>query len=486
MQVTVGVSGTGGGFERFCRGETEISNASRPIKDEEATICKDAGIDYVEFQVANDALTVVVNKDNDWVDCLTTDQLKKIWEPGSKVNSWKDVDPCFPDEPIKLYGPGTDSGTFDYFTDEINGEEGASRSDYAASEDDNTTVTGVAGEKGGLGYFGFSYFEENQDTLKALEIDGGDGCVAPSVESRAGRHVQAAVPPALHLRQEGGAHAAGGGGVPALHPRKREVDRGGVAVRAADRRAAGQGQGRPRRRHRGVVGVGRPDGGAEPGSAPSAGGIGEDVVKGAPLPVRADLGRDDGRDRHRALRARRSSSSSEVSIADFLTGKSGRHCSALAASASSRWSAGTLLVTVIASVVAMPLGLGAAIYLSEYASPRTRGFLKPALEILAGIPTIVFGYFALTFMTPLLRDIGIPVDIFNTLSAALVMGVMLLPTVASLSEDAMARCRATCATAPMRSARRRCRSRRASSFQPPSRASSPRSCSRSRGQSARR
>jgi phosphate transport system substrate-binding protein len=181
VQITVGVSGTGGGFERFCRGETDLSNASRPIKDEEATACKDAGIEYVEFQVANDALTVVVNKDNDWVDCLTTAQLKQIWEPRSKVNSWKDLDPSFPDEPIKLFGPGTDSGTFDYFTGEINGEEGASRSDYAASEDDNTTVTGVAGEKGGLGYFGFSYFEENQDTLKALEIDGGDGCVDPSV-----------------------------------------------------------------------------------------------------------------------------------------------------------------------------------------------------------------------------------------------------------------------------------------------------------------
>jgi len=181
VQVTVGVSGTGGGFERFCRGETDLSNASRAIKEEEIAACEQEGIEYVEFQVANDALTVVVNKDNDWVDCLTTAQLKQIWEPSSKVSSWKDLDPSFPDEPIKLFGPGTDSGTFDYFTGEINGEEGASRSDYAASEDDNTTVTGVAGEKGGLGYFGFSYFEENQDTLKELEIDGGDGCVAPSV-----------------------------------------------------------------------------------------------------------------------------------------------------------------------------------------------------------------------------------------------------------------------------------------------------------------
>ncbi|HEX4930167.1 MAG TPA: PstS family phosphate ABC transporter substrate-binding protein [Gaiellaceae bacterium] len=183
VQITVGVSGTGGGFERFCRGETDISNASRPIKDEEAAACKTKGVDYVEFQVANDALTVVVNKDNDWTTCLTVEQLAKIWGTDSEVSNWSQVDPSFPDQSLKLFGPGTDSGTFDYFTGEINGEEGASRSDYNASEDDNTTVTGVSGEKGGLGYFGFSYFEENQDKLSAVEIDGGDGCVAPSVET---------------------------------------------------------------------------------------------------------------------------------------------------------------------------------------------------------------------------------------------------------------------------------------------------------------
>src|ERR671914_174413 len=185
VRITVGISGTGGGFERFCRGETDLSNASRPIKEDETEqgLCEQNGVEYVEFQVANDALTVVVNKDNDWATCLTVDQLKKMWEPGSTVKSWKDVDPSFPDQELRLFGAGTDSGTFDYFTGEIVGEEGASRSDYAASEDDNTTVTGVSGEKGGLGYFGFSYFEENQGVLKALEIDGGDGCVAPSVET---------------------------------------------------------------------------------------------------------------------------------------------------------------------------------------------------------------------------------------------------------------------------------------------------------------
>ena len=180
VRVTVGVSGTGGGFERFCRGETDLSDASRPIKDEEAQACKAKGIDYWEFQVANDAVTVVANTQNDWVDCVTTAQLKTIWDQGSQVKSWNQVDPKFPNEPLKLYGPGTDSGTFDYFTGEINGDEGRSRSDYAASEDDNVLVQGVAGDKGALGYFGFSYFEQNQDKLKALAIDGGSGCVEPS------------------------------------------------------------------------------------------------------------------------------------------------------------------------------------------------------------------------------------------------------------------------------------------------------------------
>lgn len=183
VQITVGVSGTGGGFERFCAGETDLSNASRAIEDDEKAACAAKGIEYVEFQVANDALTVVVNPDNDWVDCLTVAQLKTIWDTGSKVKSWSDVDPSFPDVPMKLYGAGTDSGTFDYFTGAINGEEGRSRSDYSATEDDNVTVQGVSGDRGALGYFGLSYYEQNKGTLKALEIDGGDGCVAPSVET---------------------------------------------------------------------------------------------------------------------------------------------------------------------------------------------------------------------------------------------------------------------------------------------------------------
>jgi phosphate transport system substrate-binding protein len=182
-RVTVGTSGTGGGFEKFCKSETDVNNASRPIKDEELAICEANGVETTELQVAVDAITVVVNKDNDFATCLTTEQLKKIWEPDSKVTNWNQVDASFPDLGIKLYGPGTDSGTFDYFTDEINGEEGASRTDYNPSEDDNIIVQGVEGDKGSLGYFGFTYYEENADKLSVVQIDSGDGCVAPSVET---------------------------------------------------------------------------------------------------------------------------------------------------------------------------------------------------------------------------------------------------------------------------------------------------------------
>jgi phosphate transport system substrate-binding protein len=183
VRVSVGVSGTGGGFERFCRGETDLSNASRKIKDEEKQLCANNQISFFAIQVANDGISLVANKDNTWAECLTVDQLRKIWEPKSKVKSWKDVDPSFPDEKLSLFGPGTDSGTFDYFTDAIVGEEGSSRSDYTQSEDDNVSVQGVAGAKGALGYFGLSYFIENVSRLKALAVDGGDGCVKPTLET---------------------------------------------------------------------------------------------------------------------------------------------------------------------------------------------------------------------------------------------------------------------------------------------------------------
>jgi phosphate transport system substrate-binding protein len=183
VRVTVGVSGSGGGFKRFCAGETDISNASRPIKEVEIERCAQAGVDFIELPVAWDGLSVVVNHGNRFVTCLTVEQLKRIWAPGSSVASWRDLRPDWPAEEIRLYGPGTDSGTFDYFTEVINGESGASRPDYQASEDDNILVQGVAGDEFALGYFGYAYYAENTDRLKVVQVDGGQGCVAPSRET---------------------------------------------------------------------------------------------------------------------------------------------------------------------------------------------------------------------------------------------------------------------------------------------------------------
>jgi phosphate transport system substrate-binding protein len=180
VQITVGISGTGGGFQRFCNGEIDLADASRAIKASEIQACQRNNIKWVAFTVANDGITLVVNKQNTWANCLTIAQLKKIWEPGSKVDNWNEVDQSFPNQKLKLFGAGTDSGTFDFFTEAIMGKARASRSDYAATENDNVTVEGVAGEKGALGYFGLSYFEENRSKLRAVKVDGGRGCVSPN------------------------------------------------------------------------------------------------------------------------------------------------------------------------------------------------------------------------------------------------------------------------------------------------------------------
>jgi phosphate transport system substrate-binding protein len=180
VRVTIGFSGTGGGFERFCNGETDVSGASRPIDEEETAACEAAGIGFTEVPVAWDGLSVIVNPQNDFVECLTTAELRRMWAPNSTVRTWRDVRPAWPAEAIRLYGPGTDSGTFDYFTETINGETGASRPDYQASEDDNLLVQGVAGDRYALGYFGYAYYTENQGSLKLVAVDGGAGCVLPS------------------------------------------------------------------------------------------------------------------------------------------------------------------------------------------------------------------------------------------------------------------------------------------------------------------
>lgn len=180
VRVTVGISGTGGGFRRFCAGEIDIADASRPVKDSEREECAAAGIEFSEIPIAWDGLSVIVSPENDWATCMTVEELRRIWEPGSTVATWADVRAGFPAEPITLYGPGTSSGTFDYFTEAIVGEGGASRADYQASEDDNVLVQGVSGDSHSLGYFGYAYYSENQDRLNVVQIDSGNGCVGPS------------------------------------------------------------------------------------------------------------------------------------------------------------------------------------------------------------------------------------------------------------------------------------------------------------------
>jgi phosphate transport system substrate-binding protein len=183
VQISVDISGTGGGFKRFCAGETDLSNASRPIKDEERTLCSQNGVEWYQFEVAYDGITVVTNKENTWVTCMTTDQLKQLWQKDNPANTWADLNPEYPADAINLYGPGTDSGTFDFFVETILGDADI-REDFTPSEDDNVLVEGVAGDVNALGYFGLAYYEANMDTLNAVAIDNGDGnCVTPSPET---------------------------------------------------------------------------------------------------------------------------------------------------------------------------------------------------------------------------------------------------------------------------------------------------------------
>jgi phosphate transport system substrate-binding protein len=185
VKVPVGTSGTGGGFKKFCAGDTDISNASRPIKKAEEEDCKKNSVEFIEIPVAVDGLTVVVNKENTWAKCLTVAELKTMWSPDAqgKVTNWNQVRPAFPDAKLALFGPGADSGTFDYFTEAINGKSKVSRTDFQPSEDDNIIVKGVQGDKNALGFFGVAYYEENAATISAVEIDGGAGCVAPTAEN---------------------------------------------------------------------------------------------------------------------------------------------------------------------------------------------------------------------------------------------------------------------------------------------------------------
>ena len=183
VQIPVGISGTGGGFKKFTAGETIVSDASRPIKDSERELAVENGITFIELTVAYDGLSVLVNPGNDWATCMTTDQLNEIWMPDSNVTNWNQIDPRYPDLEIVLYGPDADSGTFDYFTEEINGDTGVIRHDFFPAVDDNVLVQGIAGDRGALGYFGYAYYAANTDKLKLVGVDPGDGCVEPSEET---------------------------------------------------------------------------------------------------------------------------------------------------------------------------------------------------------------------------------------------------------------------------------------------------------------
>jgi phosphate transport system substrate-binding protein len=203
VRVTIGFSGTGGGFKRFCAGETQISNASRHITDAERDLCAQNGIEFLELPVAIDGLAVVVNPQNTFVECLTVDELRRIWLPGSRIATWSQVRDGWPNEPLKLYGPGTNSGTFDYFTEVIGGQSGASRGDYTASEDDNVLVQGVIGDRNALGYFGYAYYVENRERMKVLGVDDGQGCVVPTQATvRAGEYTPLSRPLFIYVTRQ--------------------------------------------------------------------------------------------------------------------------------------------------------------------------------------------------------------------------------------------------------------------------------------------
>ena len=438
VKISVGTSGTGGGFEKFCAGETDISNASRSIKDdEEVPLCKKEGITYKEVQVANDGIAIATNTSLK-VDCLTVDELKKLWNKGSKVKSLSELNPEHPDTQLSLFGPGTDSGTFDFFTDEINGEEGASRDDYQPSEDDNVLVQGVSGDKGGLGYFGFSYYEQNKDKLNLVGVDAGVRLRQARQRRHPERQVQATLPSAVHVSEREGPQAARDQGVHGLRDRELRRDRGGRSDRPDGLRTDRQGQDGAR-----VAGLEAGTAAARATSGAPALGVarrrwGEEVIKGllvlaAFISVLTTVGIVI------SLLGETIVFFGEIGVADYIFG--------------TEWSpffkpgsfgvvpliSGTFLITGIALIVAIPLGLGSALYLSEYAKPRTRRTIKPVLELLAGVPTIVFGYFALTFFTPeILRGLfNADVSIFNALAGGIVIGFMIVPTIASVSEDAM-------------------------------------------------
>ena len=405
VKITVGTAGTGGGFEKFCAGETDISNASRPIKDdEEVPVCKKNGVVYDEVQVANDGIAVVTNTALK-VDCLTTAQLKQLWNKGSKVKSLSEIDPKLPDTELELFGPGTDSGTFDFFTDQINGEEGVSRDDYQPSEDDNILVQGVEGSDGGLGYFGFSYYEQNQDKLNLVGVDGGDGCVKPSTEAiQDGSYTPLSRPLFMYPSEKAlkrpevkafmdyvianyDSIATTSQIVP-MTDRSGRRGQEGARDGGVERRPDGSRQHhRSRRARRPHVG-----GGAPP--------LWRGRDQGHPDPRHLALDPHHHGDRDRAARADDRVLRRRRRLGVPLGQQVDAALRAAAATAFARW--WWARSSPRASRCSWPPRSGSAPR-STSASTRARACERPSSpssRSLAGVPTIVFGYFALTFFTP--------------------------------------------------------------------------------------
>ncbi|MDZ7829391.1 MAG: phosphate ABC transporter permease subunit PstC [Halofilum sp. (in: g-proteobacteria)] len=504
-RMTVGVSGTGGGFSRFCRGETDVTGASRPIRTGEREKCREAGIQYYELPVALDAMAVMVNPSNDWVDQLTVKELQKVWEPEAegKITNWSQIRDGFPDRPLKLYGAGADSGTYDYFTAAVVGQEHASRGDFTASEDDNVLVQGIANDRNALGFFGLAYYLENKDMLKAVPISyKGSEPVMPSKETaESGAYQPLTRPLFMYVKKSAYEDKAS---VRAfvqdylLNPSEVRplVDEVGYirlpaeVYRLAQRASSSKRNGPVRRspaaprsvsrsrtcwRASAPTESGRPRTRPGPGLRPAPDfsipyadqrtrpdRSGE--IHSMAMNPTADLQVTEGFLRRRAridrfmrgllfvtasisvlvtigiiyILVRESITFfQEVSIVEFLTG--------------TRWTplfmskhfgilpllSATLTVSVVALLVAIPGGTVVAVYLSEFAPDRVREVVKPVLELLEGIPTVVYGYFALLFVTPMLRIFLPQLGGFNLLAPGLVMGIMILPYVTSVSEDAM-------------------------------------------------
>lgn len=448
--INIEVTGTSAGFTRFCAGETDINNASRPITDAEIAACNDNGINPVEFRVGTDALAVVVNPENDFVEDLTLDELAQIFGP---AETWSDVRSEWPDQPIMRFIPGVDSGTYDYFTEVIFDEDAEAllQSDPVTSEDDNQLTRGVRENEFAVGFFGYAYYLNNQDSLKSISIEG----VAPGVDTvedgtyplarplfiysdpqimRDDRLVAAfldyylmhvdeeivdvgyfrASPEAIREAQETWLTAMGEE-IPAdlvadepLLPEFSPFDENGTVTIGGSSTVFPLTQQIAQRFQedgflpRLMVERGYQD------TTPVAHNAGTVIFAGL-----------------------------RVSLVEFFTNTIWQP--AIGEFGILPLINATLMTSTIAMLVSLPLGLGGAIYLSEYAKPRVRQTLKPILEILAGIPTVVYGYFALTFMTPLLRAIfGVEVvQVYNTASAGIVVGILIIPLVTSMSEDAL-------------------------------------------------